>query len=376
MQVCFISPEYTPNIYGGLGRHTTDLAHFLAVRNVQVHVVTHRTGDTLLDEQPAENLFIHRVCLPFRMEELDWNCKMANLNCAYIWRTLQVISTSHIDILHAQDWGVVQSICGLKRLTSVPVVGTIHGHLENENHPLYQYRNSQIQTFIDSCDALICCSQYMRKELESKYGCADKMNVVPNGVLLERFPFVDKPGDDILFVGRLVPRKGVHELIEAFHLIEQEIPGNLVIVGGGSPAYETQLGNLAMKLNIAHRIHFEGYCDHRQLGRYMQNARLFAIPSLYEPFGIVALEAMASGIPVVAYDVGGLSEIIDDQKTGFKIHVGDIDRLANQLKYVYENIDLLDVLRRQARQKVEQLYTWERVAEMTQRIYEELQRAI
>lgn len=370
MRVCMLSAEYAPNIYGGLGRHVTDLAPSLASQGVQVHVVTHHPGGDVAHDEQRGDLYVHRAEWPLAMEALDWDCRIANLNCAYIARALEVIEEHRIDLVHAQDWSVCQALVALRRVFAMPSVATIHVHTSDPNHPRIDYRHSQIEAFAASSDAIICCSRYMKAELERLYPCPSPVTVVPNGVYLERFPFVEHLGADVLFVGRLVPRKGVHDLIHAFGLAEQRIRGDLVIVGGGSPSYESELRGLARELGIGSRVRFEGHVENEFLTRYMHRARVVAIPSLYEPFGIVALEAMASGVPVVAYDVGGLAEIVHDGVNGLKVPAGDVDGLAERLVYAWHH-DLED-MRRGAREEVASRYTWQHVARETARVYEGL----
>ncbi len=370
MRVCMVSVEYEPNNYGGLGRHTTDLARSLAAQGTQVHVVTHSPGGSVPDDEREGNLYVHRVQWPLAMDKMDWDCRVANWNCAYIAKVLDVVRDYQIDVVHAQDWSVCQTLVALKRLLATPTVSTIHMGAPEGSDPLLDYRHSQIAALIGASDALICCSHYMKAELERLYSCPAHLAVVPNGVFLDRFPFAEHLGDDVLFVGRLVPRKGVHELIRAFHRVQQSVHGDLIIVGGGSPSVEAELRALARELGIGARVRFEGPVENARLTQYMRHARVVAIPSLYEPLGIVALEAMASGVPVVAYDVGGLAEIIHDGLNGLKVPAGDVGRLAERLEFAWHHD--LDGIRRRARQEVERAYTWQEVARQTARVYEGL----
>lgn len=372
MRVCMIAAEYAPNIYGGLGRHVTDLAEALAALGTKVHVVTHRVADeTPLFEQKG-NLYVHRVQPPFAMDVLHWDCRTAINNCAYIGAALRVMREYRIDVLHAQEWSVCHALFVLRELLSVPVVCTVHLHVQDGGNPLFPYRDSQVRSFIESTDLLICCSRFMQEELMRQYEPIARVVVVPNGVFPARFPFIERLGDSIVFLGRLVPRKGVHDLIRAFHLVRGDIEGSLLILGSGSAPYEAQLRALASELGLAERIHFEGHVEHALLAGYLRQGRVLAVPSQDEPFGIVALEAMSSGLPVVAYEAGGLAEIIEDGVNGLTVRAGDVEGLADRLRYAYQHVDDLDAMRRNARRDVELHYTWERVAARTAELYAEV----
>lgn len=372
MNILMLTPEYEPAIRGGLGRHVTDLSTALAEQGDTVHVITYG----IRPDAPAFEKFglvvVHRTELPLDLNGLSWDLRCANMNNAYLYKALEVCAGTPIDIIHAQDWGVTQAAYGLTHLVSAPLCTTIHLHIEHADKTLAPYYESQVRTLVTRSLRVICCSTFMQTLLVRSYGCQNKLSIIPNGVLLERFPFVSQLGRHVLFVGRLVPRKGAHLAIEAFSQIADGIDGDLLLVGGGAPGYVQELQDLSHQRRVAHRTHFLGYAAHTDLPSYFAQARVTIVPSIDEPFGIVALESMASGIPVIVADSSGLAEIVRHNETGFLACPGESSSFARVIQEVYQDTDRLSLVRHQARIEVEKRYTWQRVATLTRQVYQEI----
>jgi len=147
------------------------------------------------------------------------------------------------------------------------------------------------------------------------------------------------PGESILFVGRLIPEKGVHVLIDA--LAEMGDGPHLVVVGDGPRDYREVLARRAVRLGLASRVEFVGDQPHENLAGFYGRSRLVAVPSVWpEPFGIVGIEAMAHGRPVVAFDAGGIRDWLVDGETGFLVPRGDTSGLVNGMKKLMDSRDL------------------------------------
>lgn len=183
-----------------------------------------------------------------------------------------------------------------------------------------------------------------------------------------------EPNDRIvLYVGRLVPVKGVDVLIEAVPKILSVHPNvKLVIIGEG---YARQhLSNLVRSLGIDHKVYFAGYISDHEVRKILHHAEVQVIPSRYEPFGIVCLEAMASGVPVVASDIGGLSEIMEDGVTGLKVPPDNSDALASAVNRVLSDATLRDSISEKAREQVVKQFSWEAVVDMMIQIYNSIRK--
>jgi glycosyltransferase involved in cell wall biosynthesis len=177
---------------------------------------------------------------------------------------------------------------------------------------------------------VICCSDYMISHVKYVFGLpSDKLVMVPNGVNTHNYDgnqdlkefrgkFALPEEKIILFVGRLVYEKGIHILINAVPKILSKVNAKFIIVGSGY--MKEQLLNIVRSMGLEHKVLFEGFLDEPSLLKLQRCADVSVVPSLFEPFGIVALEAMAAQSPVVASDTGGLSEIIEHDVTGVKVY--------------------------------------------------------
>jgi glycosyltransferase involved in cell wall biosynthesis len=219
-------------------------------------------------------------------------------------------------------------------------------------------------------DRVIVNSMAMRGELAHR---APSVSVIPNGVDPDRYrPHADWPADDgyILFVGRLVPQKGVITLIEAMAALLRRASARLVIAGDG--LHELYLRRAARNLGCADRVEFAGWARGDELVRLYQGAQFVVMPSIYEPFGIVALEAMACGRAVIASACDGLEEIIEDGVSGVLVPPGDHLRLAARMLDLLENPQRRAALGTAARARALQ-YSWTAVADQTLRVLDSLE---
>jgi glycosyltransferase involved in cell wall biosynthesis len=172
----------------------------------------------------------------------------------------------------------------------------------------------------------------------------------------------------VLFVGRLVYEKGIHILINAVPKILEKVNAKFIIVGSGY--MKEQLLNIVRSMNLEHKVLFEGFMDEQTLLKLQQCADVSVVPSLFEPFGIVALEAMAAKSPVVASDTGGLSEIIQHEVTGVKVYPNNPESLSWGITKVLLDDSYRQRLRENAYKKVLEMYDWEKIAQQTRNIYE------
>jgi len=204
--------------------------------------------------------------------------------------------------------------------------------------------------------------------------------MVPNGVNTQSYNGIDDDLKDVrakfalpeekivLFVGRLVYEKGIHILVNAAPKILQKVNAKFIIVGSGY--MKEQLLNIVRNMGLEHKVLFEGFMDEQTLLKLQKCADVSVVPSLFEPFGIVALEAMAAKSPVVASDTGGLSEIIEHDVTGVKVFPNNTDSLAWGITKVLLDDNYRKYLRENAYQRVIEKYDWEKIALQTKHIYE------
>jgi glycosyltransferase involved in cell wall biosynthesis len=218
-------------------------------------------------------------------------------------------------------------------------------------------------------------SEFMSVELTDRRLPIRKLRVVKNGVDLEIFrPASDWPADGgyILFVGRLVEQKGIEYLLRAFSYVRQKFPDvRLMIVGDGE--FKEWLERLASNLTILRNVDFVPWVQHEDLARLYQRARIVVIPSIFEPFGMVALEAMACKRPVVASNIGGLREIVRHGKTGFLVNPKDHLDLALWMMTLLSDNGLQSRMGAAGYQRVsEEGYTWASIADQFGDLYQEV----
>jgi glycogen(starch) synthase len=171
----------------------------------------------------------------------------------------------------------------------------------------------------------------------------------------------------VLYVGRLVYEKGIHVLINAVPKVLGRVNAKFIIVGSGY--MKEQLLNIVRSMRLEHKVLFMGFVDDETLLRLQKCADVSVVPSLFEPFGIVALEAMAAKSPVVVSDTGGLSEIVDHDATGFKAYPNNPESLAWGITKILIDENYRNYIRENAHRKVQEKYDWEKIAQQTKQVY-------
>jgi glycosyltransferase involved in cell wall biosynthesis len=205
----------------------------------------------------------------------------------------------------------------------------------------------------------------------------NKIDTIPNGVNIQNYGktppqafrnrFATQDEKVVLYVGRLVYEKGVSILLDAVHQILRRVNAKFVIVGEGY--MKEKLMAQASQLGISHKVFFTGFLDGAMVKRLYRVADVFVAPSLYEPFGIVALEAMASQAPIVVSDVGGLREIVEHDRTGVTVHPNNSGSLAWGILRVLENKVYSRRISRNGYNKITTEYNWNTIAEQTKKVY-------
>jgi glycosyltransferase involved in cell wall biosynthesis len=211
----------------------------------------------------------------------------------------------------------------------------------------------------------------------------DKLVMIPNGVNtrvyessetedfeLFRAKFALPEEKIVLYVGRLVYEKGIHVLVNAVPKVLEKVNAKFIIVGSGY--MKEQLLDIVRSMKLEHKVLFMGFVDDETLLRLQKCADVSVVPSLFEPFGIVALEAMAAKSPVVASDTGGLSEIIDHDATGFKAYPNNPDSLAWGITKILLDENYKKYIKGNAYRKVQEKYDWQKIAQQTKQVYKDV----
>jgi len=252
-----------------------------------------------------------------------------------------------IDVVHTYDSIAFLAVCPFARLHKVPTVFSVQASIFSQGRAVdYSWLTTQILKFTNrfaarQADRLICISQEMVRCMRYAGASERKIVVIPNPVDLSLFHpgMHKKDGRTCLYVGALRPAKGLEYLIEAIPQVLGRFPDARFIVVGDGPQ-RGEIERLITNYQIAGAVHMVGSVPHGELLPYYQQADLFVIPSLNEPQGIVVLEAMACGLPVVASRVGGIPEMVKDEYNGLLMPPGDSQALARATLRLFTEEDL------------------------------------
>ncbi|MEM3730737.1 MAG: glycosyltransferase family 4 protein [Candidatus Bathyarchaeia archaeon] len=384
--VMMLTWEFPPRIIGGISPHVYYLSKSLVRNGVKVYVVT-------CDFPGAPQHEVFDGVEVFRIDSYknpspDFATWVYLMNVNMQKEAASLINSlgGKVDILHAHDWLVATAGIGLKHVFRKPLIATIHSTevgRRNGIHFDYERMIHETEAWLTyEAWRVICCSYYMVSHVKWAFGLPDdKLVMIPNGVDAEVYTKVENedlnefrskfalPEEKIvLFVGRLVHEKGAHVLVNAVSKVLEKVNAKFVIVGNGY--MKEQLSNMVKNMGLSQKVLFTGFVDDETLRKLQQCADVSVVPSLFEPFGIVALEAMAAKTPVVVSDTGGLSEIVEHEVTGIKVYPNNPDSLAWGITRVLLDENLARTLRENAYKKVLEKYNWSGIAKNTKAIYE------
>jgi len=384
MNVCMLTWEFPPRIVGGIARHCYGLARALARDNHEIHVVTlDFPGAPMFEE--IDGAKIHRVKIELGHPNfITWTFIFNHFlekEVATLCREVEV------DIIHIHDWLTASSGIATKNFLKKPLVSTVHstevGRVQELRSPDSYLIDGMEWWMTYEAKKIILCSNSMKWEICNHFHLPqDKIAVIPNAVDAHEYDrHVDRetvrkrysiePYDKlVLFVGRLVPQKGVEHLIKAIpRIVQQHNEAKFLIAGDGwSRSY---LESLAVSTGYRDRIRFLGFISDSERIDLMMSADVLVVPSVYEPFGIVALEGMAAGVPVVASNVGGLSEIVEHDRTGVLVYPENPESIAWGVNRVLSDYGYSQWIIENAKKRIRDVYSWEAVGRKTVKIYEQ-----
>lgn len=383
MKILMLTWEYPPRIVGGIARVVHDLSKRLIKDGHDVTVVTYKEGE-LADYENDKGVKVYRVP-NFEINPnnfIDWIMQM---NFNLVSKATEIISKEgKFDVIHAHDWLVAYAAKTLKHSFDIPLVSTIHATEAGRNGGIHD----EVQRYINDTEWLltyestevIVNSNFMKNDIQRLFGLPyEKINVIPNGLNLTAFNGLERDytfrrkyaADNekiILTMGRMVYEKGVQNLISAMPKILQYYnDAKLVIVGKGGMIED--LKEQVHNLGIDQKVYFAGFLNSRKVPIY-QCADIAVFPSTYEPFGIVALEAMLAGVPTVVSDVGGLDEIVQHGINGMKSYAGNPNSIADSIISLLYNPELCANITKRAKQEVKENYSWTKIAQDTHFTYQ------
>jgi glycosyltransferase involved in cell wall biosynthesis len=384
LAVMMLTWEFPPRIIGGISPHVYYLSKSLARNGVKVYVVTCDFPGAPQHEV-VDGVEIFRID-SYKNPSPDFATWVYLMNVNMQKEAAALVnSLGGVDVFHAHDWLVATAGIGLKHVFRKPLLATMHSTeigRRNGIHFDYERMIHETEAWLTyEAWKVICCSDYMVSHVRWAFGLpADKLVMAPNGVNADVYA---KIGNDdlsrfrgkfalpeekiILFVGRLVHEKGVHVLVNAVPKVLGKVNAKLIIVGNGY--MREQLSNIVKSMGFAHKVMFTGFVDDETLRKLQKCADVSVVPSLFEPFGIVALEAMAAKSPVVVSDTGGLSEIVEHDVSGVKVYADNPESLAWGITKVLTDDNYANWLRNNAYKRIQEKYDWNKIAQQTKTIY-------
>jgi glycosyltransferase involved in cell wall biosynthesis len=385
LSVMMFTWEFPPRVIGGISPHVFFLSKSLAKSGVKVYVVTcdfpGAPAHEVIDGVEVYRIDSYKNPAP---DFATWVYLM-NLNMQKEAAAIVNKLADKIDVFHAHDWLVATAGIGLKHVFRKPLLVTMHSTEIGRRDGLH----TNTEKMIHETEAwltyeawkVICCSAYMVSHVRWAFGLPeDKLVMIPNGVNINVYNKIETdlasfrakfalPEEKIaLYVGRLVYEKGIHVLINAVPKVLEKVNAKFTIVGSGY--MKEQLLNIVRSMSLEHKVLFMGFADDETLLRLQKCADVSVVPSLFEPFGIVVLEAMAAKSPVVVSDTGGLSEIVKHDVTGFKAYPNNPESLALGITKILLDENYRNYIRENAYTQVQEKYDWEKIAQRTKAIYQ------
>ncbi|NES72276.1 MAG: glycosyltransferase family 4 protein, partial [Okeania sp. SIO2D1] len=289
--------------------------------------------------------------------------------------------------IHAHDWLVTDAAIALKHIFKLPLIATIHATENGRHNGIHnhsqQYINEKEKELVYNAWRVIVCSRYMKLEvartLDSPW---DKIDIIYNGICGAKKPsrdefdavnfrrhFAEDREKIVYYLGRMTPEKGLSVLIHAAPRVIAEMGDRVkfIMIGGGKTDYWKRE---VWHLGVSERFHFTGFMSEENLDKFQAIADCAVFPSLYEPFGIVALESFAARVPVVVSDTGGLPEVVEHGRTGIVTKVGNPISLAQGIVEALRDSDYMQKLVSNAYQELEYKFCWGRIAKQTDIVYQ------
>jgi glycogen(starch) synthase len=389
MRVMMLSWEYPPRVVGGISPHVHDLSQQLQSKGVEVHVVTKETPNAPDEETQPSGVQIHRVHLAEKPN--DFLHEIQLLNDATEERVRELLEDwrpgGQPTLFHAHDWLSLDAARELKYEYKLPMIATVHatewGRHGGITSDTSKYIHEQEYWLTYEAWRIIVCSEFMKQEVHRYFDSPlDKIGVIYNGVEASKFEFEWTPAERaahraklalpeekiVMYVGRFVREKGIQVLLNAASVVLAQEPNTkFLIVGGGNRERFERFVHWA---GLQDKVLFTGFMANRSLHQLYRCADVAVFPSLYEPFGIVALEGMAAGAPVVSSDAGGLREVVHHDETGTLSFANNAESLAWAILHVIRDPVRAKKLVENARIRLKVDFDWAHLADQTIAVYD------
>jgi glycogen(starch) synthase len=381
MRILMACWEFPPLVIGGLATHVDGLSRALARQGHEVVVLTLHHPD-VPDDYEVDGVRVLRAHADLPWIPDEWfTTRMASAN-HHLVQLAAHLDGWKPDLVHAHDWLVAWCGDTLHELLGVPLVATIHATEKGRNRGDLPPGQPSVIHAIEwwlgyQSDRVIACSDYMVDQVMQAFDLpAEKVDMVPNGVDADTFappPGVvrGERGPLVVSWGRVQHEKGFQTVIEAMAFLRHRVPGiHAVVAGRGGHLGELQ--HQAARMNVSDIVHFAGFLPDADLRHLLHTASCAVIPSLYEPFGIVALEALAARAPLVAASTGGLTEVLEGGEAGLLYPPGDAGALAHAIERMCTEPGLAERCQAEGDRLARTVYSWDAVAAATLPVYDKV----
>jgi glycogen(starch) synthase len=368
--------EFPPQSVGGVAAHVDGLSQALAAAGNEVVLLTLAHADARDDEtHGAVRVLRARTELPWLPDE----ALVAQVSSAnhHIVQLASRLGTWRPHVVHGHDWQVAWAADTLAALFDAKLVATFHSTQRGEHGgrvpPGRPGTIHAVESWLAHTAAdVLANSRFMVREVVGGFELpAERTHLIPNGIDPTWWAAGDLPDrrDPLVFTwGRVQYEKGFQVLARAMRLLRPRVPGIECIIGGRG-SYLPELQSQIDLEGVSDVVHLPGYLPDGQLRDTVHRAACVAIPSLYEPFGIVALEALAGGAPLVVARTGGLAELIDGTGAGLLFEPGNAAELAACIEMIVNDDQLATEMRKRGAELLADRYSWRAIAGATASVY-------
>ena len=376
MKVLFLGWEFPPHSVGGLGTHSYNIVKALSERGVIVNVILPFKEHTKIDGVnflTFESGFFDGMYNISTKKEADSNEKnlyrdVFNEVEEYKNKAVELSSTVEFDVIHANDWVTGRAAIEIKKRTGKKLVATIHStEYDRTAGKPWERIEKEEKAIIDNADLVVTVSRRLKEELISLYNTNEKrISVIYNAINRERFNGIKRDSNRkvVLYVGRLSVQKGIDNLIKAFRIVSEKNDNALLYIIGEGPEL-SNLINLSINLDLSDKVIFLGKVPDSEMETLYSIANVFVMPSVSEPFGIVALEAIASNVPTIVSSQSGVSEVI---KNTLKVDFWDTEQMADLILGLLNYNEANNEITKNAYKELDSI-TWDKAAEKFIEIY-------
>ena len=373
MKVLMLAWEFPPNIVGGLGRHSYNLVKALNSLGIHVELFLPRGKYTII---PGVDYIILPEEIKFSVYSNVHNLSVAYLDLlervrAYTDAAVMSALTKDFDIIHANDWLTALAGIKIKELAGKKLIVTIHSteYTRTIGHP-WKFIEDIERMAVQKADVVVTVSEYSKNMISRLYNISpDKIKVIYNAIDQNEYSKhrLNANSKLVLYVGRLSPQKGVDHLIRAFKLVSENDKDAILGIAGEGPELG-KLIDLTIDLDLQGRVIFFGRVSEEELHLLYSIASVFVMPSVSEPFGITALEAIASRVPTIISIESGVSEVVNNT---FKVNFWDSYQMADIILGILNYNGVGDELSKNASAEIKKL-TWENSARQFIDLYKQL----